>query len=201
MLSKKSKWMYCAMVISFSLLMPIHVQAKGTPTITYNGSSKQFRLENVSGMDLFTDLKGLMPGDEVKQKITIKTKDLEKETSLYLEADSKDEKEILENMMFFVEKDGKVISRNVAFEPINLGKYQGDDTTTLTVNLQIPIEKELSNKEYHVEWSIIAQEDGKEITKEPIKTGDESHIIWYLGLMLLSLLCVIGLIRHKKDKV
>lgn len=197
MVVKKRRLICCATLAALLLFVPKDVSAKENPTITYDGSTKEFHLENVSDTDLFTNLKGLMPGDIVQQDIVLKVKNLQKETSFYLEASSEDNEEILQNMVFFVEKDNRVISREAAFEPIKLGQYNQDDTIYLTVNLEVPAESKVSNKEYHVEWDVIAQEDGKEIANKPVKTGDESRISFYLILIAISLISIVAIKKRK----
>lgn len=198
---KKLKLMCCAMLIASLLFIPQNVSAKGTPTITYDGSSKEFYLENASDIDLFANLKGLMPGDIVQQDIILNVKNLQQETSLYLEAHSEDNEEILQNMIFFVEQNNRVISKETAFEPIKLGQYDKDGTIHLTVNLEVPVEAEVSNKEYHVEWYVIAQEDGKEISKKPVETNDQSRIHLYLIFMLVSFVFILIIQKHKKNEI
>ena len=58
-----------------ALMMSISINAFAAGTVTYDGDSKKFIFEpgsSYSPTDLFTEYKGLMPGDSVKQNITVK---------------------------------------------------------------------------------------------------------------------------------
>ena len=149
---------------------------------------------------MFKELKGLMPGDSVEQQIIIQTKDLTKETSLFLEADCKDEQELLKDMQFSVKQDGREISQSaVSFNQIRLGQFKGNSTVKVTVTLEVPVTvgNEIAEKEYNTEWTVIAQEDGKDINSKPIKTGDDFPIAMSMGILVLCAATIVYVLKRK----
>ena len=198
---KIKKWKAAFLVCILALLfVPREAYAKETPTIIYNGQKKTFDLKNISENDLFKELKGLMPGDSVEQQIIIQTKDLTKETSLFLEADCKDEQELLKDMQFSVKQDGREISQSaVSFNQIRLGQFKGNSTVKVTVTLEVPVTvgNEIAEKEYNTEWTVIAQEDGKDINSKPIKTGDDFPIAMSMGILVLCAATIVYVLKRK----
>lgn len=199
---RANKWKTICVAFCIALLfIPKEVAAQGTPEIIYDGKEQTFYFENVSEDDLFSNLKEMMPGDKVKQQITVRTKKLSKPTSIYLKADCENA-EVFDNMKFYVEQDGKQISQNAeAFDEIKLGQYNSDSSTNLTVTLEVPVTvgNEIADKEYHINWTVIAQEDGKDVIEKPVKTGDLSQMEIYIGIMIAcGVISIYALMKRRR---
>lgn len=181
------------------LLIPNPIFAKEHPTITYDGSSHSFIIENVEDSDLFTDLKSLMPGDARKQTIIIKTVNINKSTQLFLEAEGYIES-IGNEIKCKVYQDSKLISDEWIFKPISLGNFTKKQSTTLELELEIPVTSTLNNQEFHIKWNIIAQEDGKEISQPIINTSTKGNNKVFPLILGATLVVGVLLIPNKKNK-
>ena len=62
------------LILLAAMLLSFSVNAAADGNVTYDGNAKEFIFipgSEYSPSDLFTDFKGLMPGDSVTQKITV----------------------------------------------------------------------------------------------------------------------------------
>lgn len=158
-------------------------------TVTYEGNKKGFTFapgSEYTATDLFDGFKGVMPGDELTEAITIENKASYCDyIRVYLKAEVHDEKE--NPLSEGVAASGETIATMTDFlsklymevyegedliyaaspdqtdgltEPVYLGRLNLDETKTLTVKLNVPIE--LDNKYAYrvgeVDWIFMAEE-------------------------------------------
>lgn len=141
----------------------------GVPTVTFDYGQKQFVFKNVlpydgtSFPDLFKNLKGLMPGDSVTQKIKVSAADLGLGTAdIYLRVDNESENMTLlynEGVNLTVSSGGKVLATGDLKNGVHLGKFSNNDTLELEVAFNIPITagNKLQNFNGTVDWVFTAE--------------------------------------------
>ena len=103
-------------------------------------------------------------------------------------------------MQFSVKQDGREISQSaVSFNQIRLGQFKDNSTVKVTVTLEVPVTvgNEIAEKEYNTEWTVIAQEDGKDINSKPIKTGDDFPIAMSMGILVLCAATIVYVLKRK----
>lgn len=201
----KIKIAIVTLLASFIFTSSLSVAAD-IPEIVYHGQQHHFSMTGTDHSDLFTNFKNMMPGDSVAQEINIRTKGLTRETSILLRAECADEdKKVLEQLRFHVEQDGKKIADSYLIQsPALIGTFRSDSRYKLKVILEIPesMSNDIANKNYHIKWTFIAQEDGEVIAEETVKTGDSSSPFLYVGVFLLSFFVLISvyIFRRKTQK-
>lgn len=152
-------------VIMLCIMMIVPTYASSEPIICYDGTKKSLYVKNAK-TDLFTKMKGLMPGDEVTQCIKIHTTHLKKETSLYIQGTSNDKE--LDAMSLTVIHNKKTISRAKSFAKVKLGTYGKDTVEQLYITLKVPKESTIADARYQINLKVTAQEDGEEIASTAI---------------------------------
>lgn len=145
-----------------------------TPNVVYNGSTRKVEFENAllpffkdsENPDLFTEMKGLMPGDSVTQTITVGTKNTGSDTvRLFLrtEKENEDYVRLTENypdwVTFTVKQGDKVLATGDLKDGVKLGEFRGDGKTELTVQLDIDINagNDLQGLVASVDWVFTAE--------------------------------------------
>ncbi len=191
-------------ILSVFILMTSVSFGADSPKITYNGQQHKFFIENTDHGDLFASFKDLMPGDKVVQDISIQTKDLTQETTLLLKSEYDAEfKETLEQLQFHIEKDGKIVSSSFSInDPLVIGKFSKDSFADIKVILEVPlsVNEQITDKEYHIKWTFIAQEDGKIVAEDSVQTGDSTPVILYTGIFFIAIIILILILLLKKKK-
>lgn len=145
-----------------------------TPNVVYNGSTRKVEFENAllpffagsENLDLFTEMKGLMPGDSVTQTITVGTKNTGSDTvRLFLrtEKENEDYVKLTESypdwVTFTVKQGDKVLATGDLKDGVKLGEFRGDGKTELTVQLDIDINagNDLQGLVASVDWVFTAE--------------------------------------------
>lgn len=183
-------------------------------SVTYEGKANQFIFapgSDYSPTDLFTNFKGVMPGDQLTEQILVKNeKSTGMKVKIYMRALGAQEEtdKFLSQMTLTVKKTGK---DTPLFEaPANetaqlndwvlLGTLAAGGEMTLDVALNVPIEmgNEFAEQIGYLDWQFKIEE----IPNPTPQTGDNSNIALYMGLALVSLLLVaVLLIMSKRKKV
>lgn len=199
-----------------TLIMSMSVTAFAAGTVTYDGDSKKFIFEpgsEYSPTDLFSDFKGVMPGDSITQKVYIKN-DVSNNVKIKLYMRSlgaqKDSEDFLSKLNLKVSQDG---SSNLFDAPANqtaqltewvyLGTFYSGAEIDLNVTLDVPIE--LSN-EYqeavgYLDWQFKVEELPVEPDDpKPPQTGDTTNLHLYIALASVSGLVFIFLLVFKRRK-
>ena len=180
-------------------------------SVTYEGKANQFIFEpgsEYSPTDLFTNFKGVMPGDSLVEHITVtNAKTTGMKIKIYMRALGAQEgtDDFLKQMTLTVKKNGDA----VLFEaPANetaqltdwvlLGTLSAGGQANLDVELNVPIEmgNDFANQIGYLDWQFKVEE-----IPDPPKTGDDSNIMLYGGIAVVSLILLVAvLVVYKRKK-
>ena len=190
--------------------------------VTYSGNAGSFIFEpggEHSLTDLFPNFKGVMPGDTLTQKITIKN-DADKEVKVKIYIRSlgahEDSVDFLSQLNLKVatsqDNDMAYMFDAAANETaqlsdwVYLGTLYSGGKVNLDVTLSVPVElsNEYQNQIGYLDWEFGVEELPVDDTdpKPPEDTGDRSNMGFWLALMAGSLLMMIIILLawRKKDK-
>lgn len=209
------------LLIAFVLLLSSTVTVFAADgKVTYSGNAGNFVFEPGSEhslTDLFPNFKGVMPGDSLTQKITVKNNaDNKVKVKIYMRslgahADSVEFFSQLglkvakseENKMAYM-FDAKANETAQLTDWVYLGTLYSGGEVNLDVTLNVPVEldNEFQNKIGYLDWEFMIEEFPVEPgDPEPPKTGDSSTMGLWFALMISALaMLIILFIWRKKDK-
>ena len=203
-----------------TLMMSSTVTAFATGTVTYDGNAKKFIFEpgsKYSPTDLFSDFKGVMPGDSITQKVFIKN-DVANDVKIRLYIRSLGAKEGSED---FLSKLNLRVSQNgdsnlfdapadqsaQLTEWVYLGTFYSGAEIDLDVTLDVPTElgNEYQEAVGYLEWQFKVEELPVEPDDpKPPQTGDTTNSTHYIVLASVSGLVLIFFLalgqRRKQEK-
>lgn len=210
-----------ALVFSWILLLSCALPtfaAEGN--VTYHGKSAGMIFNSgseFSPTDLFPNFKDVIPGDSITQKITIKNEASRNvKVKIYMRAlgGHAESVDFLSKLRLSVEKseDNTMAYMFEAFSHetaqlsdwICLGTLYSGGKVNLNVVLDVPVELDNNYQKQigYLDWEFKIEEFATEPTDpQPPKTGDESRIELWFGLMaasLFALILVIFLWKRKK---
>lgn len=188
--------------------------------VTYSGNAGNFVFEPGSEhslTDLFPNFKGVMPGDTLTQKITVKNDaDNKVKVKIYVRSlgAHEDSVEFLSRLGLKVSKseenkmaymfDAAANETAQLTDWVCLGTLYSGGEVNLDVTLTVPVEldNEFQNDVGYLDWEFMVEEFPiEEGDPKPPQTGDNSHMGLWFALMLSSLtMLIILLFWRKKDK-
>lgn len=199
-----------ALIATVLIITNTAFTAFAASSVTYNGSAKKFVFEpgsDHSPTDLFADFKGMMPGESITQKISIKN-DVSNDVKIKLYIRSTGAAEgseaFLSKLKLRVAQDG---NSNLFDAPANetaqltewvcLGTFYSGAEIDLDVTVDVPAElgNEYQNAVGHLEWQFKAEEFPVEPDdpKGP-QTDDTTSLPLYITTASISGLLLIFLI-------
>jgi len=189
--------------------------------VTYSGNAGQFVFapgSDHSLTDLFPDFKGVMPGDTLTQKITVKNDaDNKVKVKIYIRSlgAQEESKEFLSQMHLKVATsvenemaymfDAAADQPGQLFEWICLGTLYSGGEVDLDVSLSVPVEMDnrFQNQVGYLDWQFMIEEFPVDPDDPNPPTGDTFRMPLYLGALGGSGLVIIVLVIYllkKKNK-
>lgn len=188
--------------------------------VTYSGNAGNFVFEPGSEhslTDLFPNFKGVMPGDTLTQKITVKNDaDNKVKVKIYMRSlgAHEDSVEFLSQLGLKVAKSEENemaymfdAAANETAQLTNwvcLGTLYSGGEVNLDVTLNVPtsLDNEFQSKIGYLDWEFMIEEfPVEEGDPKPPQTGDNSNMGLWFALMISSLaMLIILLVWRKKDK-
>lgn len=197
----------------------LSLTALAAGTITYDGNAKKFIFEadsTYSPTDLFTGLKGVMPGDSITENVFIKN-EVSNNVKIRLYIRSLGAKEgsedFLSNLNLRVSQNG---DSNLFDAPADqtaqltewvcLGTFYSGAEIDLNITLDVPLTlgNEFQDAVGYIDWQFKVEELPVEPDDpKPPQTGDTTNLPLYIALTSVSGIVLIFLpifIRRKKQK-
>ncbi|WP_249030084.1 hypothetical protein [Tannockella kyphosi] len=188
----KHKKVCLSVIVTMILLVITSTSSFGltsTPEVIFDTSSGMFSYNNakVSSStgcpDLFTDIKGVIPGDSLEQVIELTVENIGDET-VYIYLRSKGESEdyttLMENVLFTVSYDDQEIT-GLLEDGVMLGVFSENKTTEITIVLEISMDvgNEIASLQGEIDWVFVAEiiEDTEEIVPISENGSEEETII------------------------
>ena len=210
-----------------TLLITLAVLLSSTVTVfaadgkvTYSGNAGNFVFEPGSEhslTDLFPNFKGVMPGDTLTQKITVKNDaDNKVKVKIYVRSlgAHEDSVEFLSRLGLKVAKseenkmaymfDAAANETAQLTDWVCLGTLYSGGEVNLDVTLNVPVSmgNEFQDQIGYLDWEFKIEEYPVEDTDpKPPQTGDNSNLGLWFALMICSLfMLIILLVWRKKDR-
>ncbi len=214
---KKIITLFVVCIIAISSVLPVYA-ADGK--VTYSGNAGNFVFEPGSEhslTDLFPNFKGVMPGDTLTQKITVKNDAANNvKVKIYIRSlgAHEDSVEFLSQLGLKVQKsadnemaymfDAAANETAQLTDWVYLGMLYSGGEVNLDVTLSVPVEldNEFQNQIGYLDWEFMIEELPVENTDPtPPQTGGNSNMGLWFTIMLCSLIMmIILLVWRKKDK-
>ena len=216
---KKIISMLISLLVLTAMTCGLSISAYAAGTVTYSADSSKFIFEpgsSHSPTDLFTEYKGLMPGDSVRQDITVKNdSSYGVKVKLYVRSHGahEDSVDFLSKLHLTVAKsennemaymfDAAADQTGGMTDWVYLGTLYSGGEVNLILNLDIPIElgNEYQDAIGYIDWEFKAEElpiDPDD--PKPPQTGDNSNLYLYAMLASVSGIALVILIpKRKKD--
>lgn len=198
------------------LMFQLGTTALAAGTVSYDGNAEGFIFEpgsEHSPTDLFEGLKNVMPGDVIKEEITIRNDSTRGvKIKLYMRSLGAQEgtDEFLSKLLLTVrQQDDSVLFQAPSDQTaqltdwVYLGTIYSGGEITLDVTLEVPLTlgDDYQNKIGYIDWEFKVEEFPKEPSDPDIpQTGDDFQLVLYVGLMGISLLALILLLLARKKQ-
>ena len=210
-----------ALLIAVILLLSSAVTAFAADgKVTYNGNAGSFIFEPGSDQsltDLFPNFKGVMPGDTLTQKITVKNDEGNKvKVNVYIRSlgAHEDSVEFLSQLGLKVQKsndnqmaymfDAAADETAQLTDWVFLGTLYSGGEVNLDVTLNVPVslDNAYQSKIGYLDWEFMIEEFPAEPgDPKPPQTGDHSNMgLWFTIMIGSGAILIILLAWRKKDK-
>lgn len=213
---KKITKILTILLLAVSFSVPVYA-AEGT--VTYDGNAKEFIFKpgsDYSPTDLFTEFKGVMPGDTLSQKITVKNDASNKvKVKIYLRSlgAHEESKEFLSQLGLRVKKsadnemaymfDAAANETAQLTDWVCLGTLYSGGEVNLDVLLDVPTELEnrYSSQIGYLDWEFMIEEFPIENSDPKVpQTGDDSFAgIWIVAGLCSVAIAVVLIAKRKKN--
>lgn len=204
---RKNVKIICAVLVMLCLLS---ASALAAASVRYVGGAEKFVFlpgSEYSDSDLFENFKGVMPGDVIEQKITVKNNS-DKKVRIYMRAEPVDEvdADFLNQLHLTVKSGDTQIFEAQAGEQDGLttnkllGTFKQNGSVELTATLSVPIElgNEYMDEKGTVPWTFIVEEITEDDTPE---TGDWFQMgAWCAAALAIAAAIVILVVFQRKKK-
>ncbi len=184
--------------------------AQAAPQVRYEGGAEEFIFlpgSAFSDSDLFEGFKGVMPGDVISQRITIRNTS-DKEVRIFLRADPVEEKhrDFLSRMNLQVStRDGQIFDAATSetgqlTENTLLGTFKQGGNTELMLTLTVPYDlgNDFMATMGIVPWVFLAEEVPVDDTPH---TGDDFELsTWLLAAAMILAAIAFVVIRMKRER-
>ncbi len=184
--------------------------AQAAPQVRYEGGAEEFIFlpgSAFSDSDLFEGFKGVMPGDVISQRITIRNTS-DKEVRIFLRADPVEEKhrDFLSRMNLQVStRDGQIFDAATSetgqlTENTLLGTFKQGGNTELMLTLTVPYDlgNDFMATMGIVPWTFLVEEVPVDDTPH---TGDDFELsTWLLAAAMILAAIAFVVIRMKRER-
>ena len=201
---------FLTLILTLALVCSLSVTAFAAGTVTFDGNAQEFIFEpgsDHSPTDLFSDFKGVMPGDSITQQVTIKNASSnEVKVNLYMRAlgaQSGSEALLSQLGLKVAAAEGNTMAYMfdaAASETaqmtdwVFLGVVYSGGEVVLDVTLEVPITlgNEFQDAIGYLDWQFKVEELPVEPgDPKPPQTGDDSNMVLYASLMAVSVVVLI----------
>ena len=209
------KLIMCFMIVMMLCTSTVRAESSN---VTYSGNSGKFIFKpgsEYSVTDLFTEFKGVMPGDSLTQKITVKNEANNKvKVKIYMRSlgAHKDSKDFLSQMNLTVEKssdnemgymfDASADQTDGLSDWVLLGTLYSGGTVNLDVKLNVPVEMDNTYMDQigYLDWEFMVEEfEIENSDPKPPNTSDNTNIGLYGSLLGISIIVLLILFKKKKS--
>ena len=201
-----------AIFLALLLVLAVCSSAMAAASVSFVGGAEKFVFlpgSEASDSDLFENFKGVVPGDVLKQKITVKN-DSSMQVRIYMKAEpvSDIHKDFLSQLAMTVDCKNKEIFDAAPSETAQLtnktllGTFKKAVSTELTVTLTVPADlgNEYMGSIGIVPWTFIVEEVPEDKTPH---TGDwfQSEVwLGMIGLLAVAIAVLIVVQRRRREQ-
>ncbi len=192
------------------LLLLTTLPASAISNVTYEGGAEHFVFlpgSEYSDSDLFENFKGVMPGDVIIQRITVKNTS-DKQVRIYMRADPIEEKhrDFLDKLNLQVACKSEYIfdaapsQTGQLTENTLLGTFKTAGSVELVVTLTVPLDlgNEYMNTMGIVPWTFLIEEVPEDDTPH---TGDDFELgTWLIAAGMILAAIAVVLVQMKRQK-